>query len=204
MDVYQTALDIFKNRLNTENESLLTDLAARAKLMRVPKGTVLFQEGKVLRDCYCLVEGIIRIFFQMDGEEITESLRADRGAVIYPSIMVTGREDHANASVTCLMDSTLLHIRAEELHELKCAHPDFDCIQLQLVLQFVENSFKLHRQLNHMNPTRRYLWFAENRPYLAEHVPQKYIASFLGMTPVSLSRIRAKIKQKPESKKLPC
>ena len=198
MDVYQTALDIFRERLDTDNESLITDLAARAQLVEAPKGTVLFREGTVLRDCYCLVEGIIRIAFELDGEEITESLRADRGAIIYPCVVVTGREDRANATVSCLADTRLLHIRAEELHELRLAHPEFDGLQLQLVLQFVEQSFRVHRQIDHMNPTQRYYWFVENYPYLAENVPQKYIASFLGMTPVSLSRIRSKIKQKPE------
>ena len=198
MDVRQIALEIFRSRLATDNEALLTDLASRAELVQVPKGTVLFREGTVLRDCYCLVEGIIRIAFELDGEEITESLRADRGAIIYPCVVFTGREDRANATVSCLADTRLLHIRAEELHELRLAHPDFDGLQLQLVLQFVEQSFRVHRQIDHMNPTQRYNWFVENNPYLAENVPQKYIASFLGMTPVSLSRIRSKIKQKPE------
>ena len=195
MDVYQTALGILRARLNTEDESLLTDMAARAQLVEVPKGTVLFREGSVLRDCYCLVEGIIRISFQLDGEEITEALRDDLGAMLYPCIMVTGREDCANATVSCLTDTRLLHIRAEELCELRQTYPDFDGLQLQLVLQFVEQSFKIHRQIDHMNPTQRYAWFVENSPYLAEHVPQKYIASFLGMTPVSLSRIRSKLRE---------
>ena len=196
MDAYQIALDILRQRMDSADETLLDDLASRAELIKVPKGTVLFHEGGILRDCYCLVDGIIRISFQMGDEEITESLRADRGAVIYPCIMVTGREDRANATVTCLMDTTLLHIRAQELCELKQTYPQFESIQLELVLQFVEESFRLHRQLTYMNPTRRYLWFVEHMPYLVENVPQKYIASFLGMTPVSLSRIRSKLKEK--------
>lgn len=198
MDVRQIAMDIIRSRLDTENETLIADVASRAELVQVPKGTVLFREDEFLRDCYCLVEGIIRISFQLGEEEITEALRADRGAIIYPCVYVTGKEDRANATVCCLTDTSLLHIRARDLTELRNTYPEFDGLQLQLVLQFVEQSFRVHRQIDHMNPTQRYNWFVENNPYLAENVPQKYIASFLGMTPVSLSRIRSKIKQKPE------
>ena len=73
MNVYQTAMDIFRKRLQTENEDLLRDMAEAARLVQIPKGTVLFREGEVLRDCYCLVDGIVRIYYTMNGEEITEA-----------------------------------------------------------------------------------------------------------------------------------
>ena len=196
MDYYQIAMDIFRQRLKTDDESLLQDLTERTDLKQVPKGTVLFREGCVLRDCYSLVDGIVRISYLMDGEEITESLVSMRGTVLYPSIALTGVDDLANGTVTALTDCTLLHMSVRDLFEIRRAHPEFVNIQLQLVLGFVDRSFKLKRQLTHMSPTERYLWFAENRPYLLENVPQKYIASFLGMTPVSLSRIRGKLKER--------
>ena len=201
MDVYQTAIDIFRDRLQTDDEQLLMALAERSEIVKMPKGTVLFREGCLLRDCYCLVDGIIRIFYMMDGEEITESLMSRRGTVLYPSVALTGVDDRANATVTALTDCTVLHMSGDDLFAVRCAHPEFVKLQLQLVLGFVERSFKLKRQLTHMSPTERYLWFAENRPHLLENVPQKYIASFLGMTPVSLSRIRGKLKEReaPES-----
>ena len=199
MNVYDTAMDIFRQRLRTDNEALLKDLAEHCDLVQVPKGTVLFREGSLLRDCYCLVDGIIRISYMMGDEEITEALMNRRGTVLYPSVALTGIEDRANGTVSALTDCTLLHVNISVFSKIKNSHPDFEKVQLQLVLQFVDRSFKLKRQMTHMSPTERYLWFAENRPEFIENVPQKYIASFLGMTPVSLSRIRSKIKEKEKA-----
>ena len=196
MNVYQTAMDIFRKRLQTENEDLLRDMAEAARLVQIPKGTVLFREGEVLRDCYCLVDGIVRIYYTMNGEEITESLRDDQGTILYPCVLINGVDDLANASIVSLSDCALLHIGVSRLVEIQRTHPELERIRFLLVQQFVDRSFKLKRKLTHMGPTERYIRFSEQYPHLVENVPQKYIASFLGMTPVSLSRIRSKLKDK--------
>ena len=196
MNVYQTAMDIFRKRLQTENEDLLRDMAEAARLVQIPKGTVLFREGEVLRDCYCLVDGIVRIYYTMNDEEITESLRDDQGTILYPCVLINGVDDLANASIVSLSDCALLHISVSRLVELQRTHPELERIRFLLVQQFVDRSFKLKRKLTHMGPTERYIRFLEQYPQLVENVPQKYIASFLGMTPVSLSRIRSKLKDK--------
>ena len=200
MNVFQTAMDVFKERLQTDDETLLKAMAERVELVRISKGTTLISENDAIRDCYCLLQGIIRISYQMNGEDITEALRSDCGTIIYPSVVVTGMDDPANGTVIALTDCELLHMKVSDLVRIVNDYPDFYRIQLRLVLQFVERSFKLKRYLSHLNPTERYLWFSENRPDLVENVPQKYIASYLGMTPVSLSRIRSKIKGKNTEK----
>lgn len=196
MNVYQTAMDIYRKRLQTENEDLLRDMAEATRLVQIPKGTVLFREGEVLRDCYCLVDGIVRIYYTMNDEEITESLRDDQGTILYPCVLINGVDDLANASIVSLSDCALLHIGVSRLVELQRTHPELERIRFWLVQQFVDRSFKLKRKLTHMGPTERYIRFSEQYPHLVENVPQKYIASFLGMTPVSLSRIRSKLKDK--------
>lgn len=196
MNVYQTAMDIYRKRLQTENEDLLRDMAEATRLVQIPKGTVLFREGEVLRDCYCLVDGIVRIYYTMNDEEITESLRDDQGTILYPCVLINGVDDLANASIVSLSDCALLHIGVSRLVELQRAHPELERIRFLLVQQFVDRSFKLKRKLTHMGPTERYIRFSEQYPHLVENVPQKYIASLLGMTPVSLSRIRSKLKDK--------
>ena len=196
MNVYQTAMDIFRKRLQTENEDLLRDMAEAARLVQIPKGTVLFREGEVLRDCYCLVDGIVRLYYTMNDEEITESLRDDQGTILYPCVLINGVDDLANASIVSLSDCALLHIGVSRLVEIQRTHAELERIRFLLVQQFVDRSFKLKRKLTHMGPTERYIRFLEQYPHLVENVPQKYIASFLGMTPVSLSRIRSKLKDK--------
>ncbi len=199
MDTYQIAMDLLKERLQTDNEALLQDLAMRSEFVCLKKGSVLVREGEVLTDCYCLVDGVIRIYYMFNGEEITESLFSEPGTVIYPSVFLK-KNDTANAAVALLTDCTLLHVTANDLFEVMRVHPDYVQLQLQLVLRFVDKIFGVKREMTHMNPTERYLWFAKRRPDLVEKVPQKYIASYLGMTPVSLSRIRGKIREARKQK----
>ena len=196
MNVYETALDVYKKTMRTDDEALLKAMAERSEFVQVPKGTTLFRENDSIRDCYCLLHGIIRISYQMDEEDITEALRDEPGTIIYPCIEVTGKDDPANGTVITLTDCELLHMDVDDLFRISQDYPEFYKIRLRLVSQFVDRSFKLKRHMTHMGPTERYRWFAQNRPNLVENVPQKYIASFLGMTPVSLSRIRGKLKEK--------
>ena len=196
MDVNEKAIEVYREALRTDDEAFLKALADRTGLVQIPKGTILFRENEPINDCYCLIRGIIRISYQMEGEDITEALRNDFGTIVYPCVEVTGSNDRANGTVIALTNCEMLHMNVEDLWQVSQDHPEFFRIQLRLVCRFVDRSFKLKRHLTHLGPTARYLWFIQNRPDLVENVPQKYIASFLGMTPVSLSRIRSKLKEK--------
>ena len=194
MDVFETAKELFREHLEMDNDAFLNELAGDADYVEVPKGTVLFREGEPIRDCYALLEGLMRWSYVLDGEEITEALICDRGTVVYPSFFLRS-DAPANASVLTLTDCKLLHIPAGVLLEMKRRYPEFAEAHLFLVERFTERVAKFRRAIMPLSPTKRYQYFAEKRPYLAENVPQKYIASFLGMTPVSLSRIRSRIKE---------
>ncbi|MBR4132803.1 MAG: Crp/Fnr family transcriptional regulator [Oscillospiraceae bacterium] len=197
MDKELNVYEFLQSSLMTDNEQLLNALASRVSLRRVAKGTRLFQEGEQLEDFYLLYSGILRAFYQAaNGMEITEWLLSRPGMIIFPNYSLD-KGFIADTSTETLTDSELLHIPLAELLEIVRACPELPQIRFRLLVAALDSQNKLKRNLTHRLPAERYAWLVENRPELVESVPQKYIASFLGMTPVSLSRIRSRYKEKP-------
>lgn len=194
-DVYQTAKAVFWDHLQINDEAILDDLAKRTQIVHTPKGTTLFREGFPIRDCYTLLSGIVRLYYTLSGVDYTEALFSERGSVVYPSFFLE-KNAPANASVMTVTDCDLLYVPAANVIAIRDKYPDFYKIQLELVMRFQTRSLAVKRNLSNLMPTDRYISFVEHFPELADRVPQKYIASFLSMTPVSLSRIRSKLKEK--------
>ena len=197
MDEGIIVLDYYRTTLKTDNLEFLSALASRSSCKRAAKGTRLYQEGERIEDCYFLRDGIIRVFYRVsNGAEITEWLISKSGALIFPNYSVDN-DPIAKTSAETLTDCELIHIPLAALMEVARGFPEMDRIRFRMLLSALENQRELRRNLTHRLPAERYAWLVENRPEIAEKVPQKYIASFLGITPVSLSRIRSRYKEKP-------
>lgn len=95
-----------------------------------------------------------------------------------------------NACIEALKDSTLVGIPYSVFQQLKDEYVDMK----DLWIYYLENSlaYKLGREYSFLakNATQRYMEFRRDYPNLEKEIPQKYIASYLGISPVSLSRIR--------------
>ncbi|KAA0990923.1 Crp/Fnr family transcriptional regulator [Dyadobacter aurulentus] len=154
----------------------------------VPARTVLLKEGDVARKIYFIEKGCFRLSFNNDGKDITfqfffenegissaESFRYDQPSLysiesLEPSIVHTlTKTDYFKI----IENSLLIKQNIEE--------------QLIQRLLYIEKLF-LSRIKN--SPEERYQELLEQYPQILQRVPQHYIASFLGITPVSLSRIR--------------
>ena len=196
MEARETLLDFFEKTLHTDRTQILEELSRQAQILQVPKGTLLYRTGERIEDAYFLYEGYARMFYTAEnGVEITEWLVSRPGSVIYPSyqLNVAGT---AKASADTITDCVLVRLSTASLLELSRTDPEFDQIRLRLLQEVLDLQAKLKRSFAHRSPTERYELLLETNPELIERVPQKYIASYLGMTPVSLSRIRSRHKAK--------
>ena len=196
MDAANNILEFYRTALETDDMEFLSALASRSSFTQAAKGTRLFQEGEPVEDCFFLSDGVIRVFYRAaDGTEITEWLLSRAGSLIFPNYSVDN-DPIASTSAETLTDCELIHIHLATLIEVARNCPEIDRIRFRLLLKALERQNELKRNLTHRLPAERYAWLVENRPELAEKVPQKFIASFLGMTPVSLSRIRSRYKER--------
>jgi len=157
-----------------------------------PKNHIIEEEGQVPRYLYFVVSGFMRLFHYNDsGEEITTHINCPPGFITsYPNFV---NQTNSSENVECITQCEVLKISKPGLDILtreSQAFKDFSIIVFQRSLAYNEGR---SRELATLTAEQRYVKLIENYPAIVHHVPVQYIASFLGMKPESLSRIRKKL-----------
>lgn len=174
---------------------LAEDLEAIAGIhqrITITKGDVFFKEGCVANEYYILEKGLIRAFvFNYNGDEITTDFFTDNELVIVPVSLFQRTPSQEN--LQALTDCDLWKIDFNDFQRLFHSMPGFvEWGRLWFTTQlFVvkQRSLDMIRE----TATARYLKLLEQKPQIIQHAPLKQIASYLGVTDTSLSRIRKDI-----------
>lgn len=155
------------------------------------KGDFLLKEGQVSTNCYHVVKGCIREFYLLDGEEQTAAFYLEGDSISADNGMA--ERTPSKYYWECLEDCTLAVVTNKTEKEMYRRFPRLE----SLCRMVTENKFGQYREavahFIYSTPEQRYLHILENRPGLLDRVPQYQLASFIGVKPESLSRIRGRI-----------
>lgn len=155
------------------------------------KGDFLLKEGQISVDTYFILEGCVREFIVVDGEEKTTNFFTEEQWVI--SLNNFNSTSHAENNLECVEDTTVSVGNEEQAQKLFKIFPRFETIARAIVeADFVEQKKLLTSYLTD-SPEQRYLKLLKSRPDIFQRVPQYQIASYVGVKPESLSRIRKRI-----------
>lgn len=160
----------------------------------LPKDTFLLKEGQSSIDTYFILEGCIRQYSLIDGEERTTNFFTEGQWII----SLTGLTQNAPSThnLVCMEDTALVIGNEQKAQELFKSFPRFET----LARMVVEKSFAEQQQLmtsyHTDTPEQRYLKLLKARPDLFQRVSQYHMASYIGVKPESLSRIRKRIMDK--------
>ncbi len=159
----------------------------------VKKGTTLLKEGQKSQDSYFVLKGCIRIYYIIDGEEKTTAFYAEMDALT-PHCVI----DNAPSKyfISCVEDSILTVSNSDMGVEINSKFPKFE-----IMCRILSEELLAKQQINFdefktSSPEQRYLNLIQKRPDLIQRVPQHQLASYLGIKPQSLSRLRARIFEK--------
>jgi CRP/FNR family transcriptional regulator, anaerobic regulatory protein len=155
------------------------------------KKEFLLQEGKVCNKITFVNNGCMRLFYNVEGVENTiQFFFGDSWYTDYASFL-TGKPSIEN--MQALEESEVVQFKKDDLYKLYDAMPIFE----KVGRIFAENAYLSISQLNQMKtneePEVRYINLLKTRPELVQQIPQHYIASYLGVKPETLSRIRKRI-----------
>lgn len=175
-----------------ENEIAAIDETMVTKHFK--KGTVLLKEGETSTDAYFVLDGIIRQYYLIDGEEKTTEFFVDEQWVV--SLNTINLNSPSTHYLECCTDCSVLIGDSEKGEDLYTKHPNLGTLSRKLMTNvFLEQQIKLEAfTLN--TPTIRYQNLMATRPDLLQRIPQYQIASYIGVTPESLSRIRKRLLEK--------
>jgi CRP-like cAMP-binding protein len=156
------------------------------------KNSVIEEEGKVPQYLYYIVSGYLRIYhYNESGEEVTTHINCPPGFFTSYSNFIT--QQKSNEKVECITACELLRITKDGLDNLineSSAMKDFSIMVFQQSIGYNE---KRSRELATLSAAQRYRKLMTEQPDILHNVPIAQIASFLGMKPESLSRIRKKM-----------
>ncbi len=178
------------NSLYPLSEELKTALSESAQQVSLPKGTCLFKEGMVASNAFFIARGMGRTYYYKEGKEITNNICPEDRVFISASSYYTGQPSYETGEL--VEDSDLIILPRETIEKLCHDYPDLNFMVRRLVEMFYvildQRTYFLHMK----SAQERYASCMQQSPDFFLRVPLGHIASFLGMTQETLSRLRGK------------
>lgn len=172
--------------LSLEAEEYLFSIS---KERAVPKGEALIRQGQAVTKTFFVTDGCLRSYcIDKNGKEHTLQF-AIKDWWISDFIAIFNNE-LATLTVECIKDSNIIEFSAQKLDGIHALFPEFEAFQRKNLERHVVSLHK--RILNQLQLTapERYDLFLEQYPDIEQYTPNYHIASYLGITQQSLSRIR--------------
>lgn len=174
-------------------DDIFNTMAQDAPTRTVPAGTDLLIEGDNAKQLYLVRKGGLRLWHNDDGRDITVQFFFEGNVV--SSFESFYLNQPSMFSITSFEETTFVAIDGNTLRQ----RIDQDPQLMAAVTEFVCHRFIAYTQyfLNRIqdSPEKRYQALLANQPQLATRVPKNELATYLGITPVSLSRIRNRLKK---------
>lgn len=170
------------------------DIAHNLIVQTFKKGIVLLNEGEIANKCYFILQGCIRQYHLIDGEEKTTAFFTEEQAVV--SFSSYSHQTPSTHYWVCEENTTALVGHLDQEQEMYQKFPKLSAITRELMEQDYGRTQESFATFIASSPEERYLLLLKNRPDLLHRVPQHQIASYLGIKPESLSRIRKRISLK--------
>lgn len=158
------------------------------------KDTHLLKEGQISKNAFVVINGCIREYYMKEGEEITSEFYTEMQSAVNFESMANGKP--SKCYFTCTEETTVAIMNAEKENTLYKKFPHFGevCrVEMEKILGESQENLLIFKN---STPKERYLNLLKNRPDLLQRVPQYQLASYLGMKPETLSRVRKRIATK--------
>lgn len=162
----------------------------------VKKGTVLLKEGQKSKESYFVLKGCIRVYYIIDGEEKTTAFYTELDALTPHCVTNNSTSDYF---ISCVEDCIILISNTDMSEEVNRKFPKFDTMCRMLSEELLAKKQIDFDEFKTSSPEQRYLNLMQKRPDLIQRVPQHQLASYLGIKPQSLSRLRARIMEKSKT-----
>ncbi|PZD96543.1 Crp/Fnr family transcriptional regulator [Paenibacillus sambharensis] len=158
------------------------------------KGTVLIRQGDVPATCYFILKGCVRQYaIDEEGREITSNFYTEEQAI---AIFNHHKPDKlSDYSFMCVEDAVMVVGDLESEEDMYHKHPQLATMTRMMIEENLGQVQEEFAAFIASSPEDRFKTLIRKRPSLIDRVPQHQLASYLGITPESLSRIKKRIHQ---------
>lgn len=157
----------------------------------IPRGKLLLKAGTVCEYLYFIIRGAVRGYLTTEKKDITTWITAENEVVT--SISTLDLEIPALENMEAIEDCEMLVLKTADLNELYLRHPEFNITGRKLLQQYYRDAENRAYLMRIATAESKYKYFLERHNNLLNRIQLTHIASYLGMTLETLSRIRKKL-----------
>jgi CRP-like cAMP-binding protein len=172
--------------ISTKAENALIEICNEVKFK---KGADVQMTGHTCKTIYFVKKGCVRVYYLKEGIDITESFEFENAFVARAESLFTGKP--SLKAIQAMEDTSLIAIDSNKLFQLFDTHHDLERLFRKIIEASYVNTVNRIESLQFHTADERYHDLLKEHKDVLKRIPLKYIASYLGITPVSLSRIRS-------------
>jgi len=189
MDIlFQPFLDHFSKNLPLSNQTKV-EIGRHLEILNLNKRHLLIQENQRHDFAYFVIKGAVRSFYLKDGIEVNTWFALENDMV---GSLKNFNDNPSRETMELVENSTLIAINIKKIKPLMLSNiqiANFINAIIEEYALFLEDKFYFSQMMNSID---KYLTLVDKQPQLLQRIPLTYIASFLGITRETLSRLRAK------------
>ncbi|MBV7530998.1 Crp/Fnr family transcriptional regulator [Chitinophaga sp. sic0106] len=168
-----------------------SDLLERLHYKKYGKKELVLREGDINQYIYFVNSGTLRAFYEKNGEEVSSWFMTSGDFII--SVYSFFTRNPSFEIIETIKETELVYLHFEDLNFLYEKYLEFNIVGRKITEHYYMKSEERILGLRKQKTQDRYEFLVEKYPYILEEIPAKFIASYLGMTTETLSRIRNKI-----------
>lgn len=188
VDTALTDLFLFFKKYSPLSKEAEIAIAGISKNITLKRNTDLQPIGHTCKTIYFINKGVARIYYYKDGVDITESFAFENNIIARVESLFTGKP--SRKAIQILEDAELVGINSAQLFKLYDKYPEIERLFRLIFESAYVGTVDRIEGIQFHSAEERYNALMEEAPNVLKRVPLKYIASYLGITQVSLSRIR--------------
>lgn len=191
MRSYFTMTQLFQyfKKFNPLSKEAETAIAEISSMVSIKKNKDLQPIGHTCKTIYFIKKGVARIYYIMDGIDITEGFFFENSIIARVESLFTGKP--SRKAIQILEDAEIVAINANQLFKLYDSFPEIERLFRKIFEAAYVDTVNRIEGIQFHTAEERYKALMSEAPDVLMRVPLKYIASYLGITQVSLSRIRS-------------
>jgi len=179
------------NNYQQLEESERDFLTENIPVKKFAKKDILLEQGQVSQNFYFVISGCVRLYYNTNGEEKTAFFYTENQFVSSYKSFVQQLPTHHN--LQCIEESYLATISKENANLLLKTFPKFEFLARMIMEEELMIYQEVISSFITLSPEERYMQLQKKQPELIQRIPQHYLATYLGVKPESLSRIRKRI-----------
>jgi CRP-like cAMP-binding protein len=187
-DWQEKIIAIFKSKASLSEEAADSLIKKWSHFAELKRNDFLVSKGQTETNLYYVASGSMRIFYPVKDEEICAGFAYDHNLICsYPSFIKQLPSDYA---IQALTTTKIRFIKRAEFYALFKLHHEIESAWRMLEEEALVGKIEREVEMLTFTPEERYKRLMDRSPHIFQIIPRKYIASYLRMSPETLSRIK--------------